>query len=217
MYDGIVTRLPLTFTCPWRTNWRAWLRLAEKPARNTTLSRRSSSIRSRFSPVMPCSRAASRVHVAELLLEHAVDAARLLLLAELEQVLAVADATTAVLAGRVRLALHRAAHGVALRALEEQLHPLATAELADGTRVTRHRQTLRRFGGRQPLCGIGVTSLMPTTSMPVFWMVRIAVSRPEPGPFTTHVDPAHRRAPSRVAPRSPPRAARRTAWTCVSP
>src|SRR5262245_61803635 len=25
---------------------------------------------------------------------------------------------------------------------------------------------------------------MPTTSIPVFWMVRIAVSRPEPGPFT---------------------------------
>ena len=46
-------------------------------------------------------------------------------------------------------------------------------------------QTLRRLGGRQPLCGIGVTSLMPTTSMPVFWIVRIAVSRPEPGPFTT--------------------------------
>src|SRR6476646_1966190 len=26
---------------------------------------------------------------------------------------------------------------------------------------------------------------MPTTSMPVFWIVRIAVSRPEPGPLTT--------------------------------
>ena len=35
-------------------------------------------------------------------------------------------------------------------------------------------QTLRRLGGRQPLCGIGVTSLMPTTSMPVFWIVRMA-------------------------------------------
>src|SRR5262245_41516227 len=45
-------------------------------------------------------------------------------------------------------------------------------------------QTLRRLGGRQPLCGIGVTSLMPTTSMPAFWIDRIAVSRPEPGPFT---------------------------------
>ena len=25
---------------------------------------------------------------------------------------------------------------------------------------------------------------MPVTSMPMFWMVRMAVSRPEPGPFT---------------------------------
>ena len=29
-YDGIVTRLPFTSTWPWRTNWRAWLRLAAK-------------------------------------------------------------------------------------------------------------------------------------------------------------------------------------------
>src|SRR5437764_1947685 len=46
-------------------------------------------------------------------------------------------------------------------------------------------QTLRRFGGRQPLWGIGVTSLMPDTSMPVFIRLRMAVSRPEPGPFTS--------------------------------
>src|SRR3954447_8655838 len=46
-------------------------------------------------------------------------------------------------------------------------------------------QTLRRFGGRQPLCGTGVTSLMPDTSMPVFMIERMAVSRPEPGPFTS--------------------------------
>src|SRR3954469_2685152 len=46
-------------------------------------------------------------------------------------------------------------------------------------------QTLRRFGGRQPLWGIGVTSLMPDTSIPVFCSERMAVSRPEPGPFTS--------------------------------
>src|SRR4051812_30907672 len=46
-------------------------------------------------------------------------------------------------------------------------------------------QTLRRLGGRHPLCGTGVTSLMPATSMPTFCSERIAVSRPEPGPFTT--------------------------------
>src|SRR5688500_12407256 len=45
-------------------------------------------------------------------------------------------------------------------------------------------QPLVRFGRRQPLCGIGVTSLIDVTSMPVFWMERTAVSRPEPGPFT---------------------------------
>ena len=41
------------------------------------------------------------------------------------------------------------------------------------------------LGGRQPLWGTGVTSLMPVTSMPVFWSERMAVSRPEPGPLTT--------------------------------
>src|SRR5262245_27380944 len=45
-------------------------------------------------------------------------------------------------------------------------------------------QTRRRFGGRQPLWGTGVTSLMPVTSMAAFWIERMAVSRPEPGPFT---------------------------------
>src|ERR1700759_1496356 len=44
---------------------------------------------------------------------------------------------------------------------------------------------LRRLGGRQPLWGTGVTSLMPVTSIPTFWIERIAVSRPEPGPVTT--------------------------------
>src|SRR5215213_1758224 len=46
-------------------------------------------------------------------------------------------------------------------------------------------QTLRRLGGRQPLWGTGVTSLMPDTSMPEFWRERMAVSRPEPGPLTS--------------------------------
>ena len=35
------------------------------------------------------------------------------------------------------------------------------------------------------MCGTGVTSLMPVTSIPTFWMDRMAVSRPEPGPLTT--------------------------------
>src|SRR5919197_1639155 len=45
-------------------------------------------------------------------------------------------------------------------------------------------QTLRRLGGRQPLCGTGVTSEMVPTSSPAACSDRIAVSRPEPGPLT---------------------------------
>src|SRR6266545_4717924 len=45
-------------------------------------------------------------------------------------------------------------------------------------------QTLRRFGGRHPLCGCGVTSEICPTSRPTACSERIAVSRPEPGPLT---------------------------------
>src|SRR3954452_17272306 len=38
--------------------------------------------------------------------------------------------------------------------------------------------------GRQPLWACGVTSRMLLTSRPAAWSERIAVSRPEPGPFT---------------------------------
>src|SRR6185436_13210878 len=44
--------------------------------------------------------------------------------------------------------------------------------------------TLRRFGGRQPLCGIGVVSRIVTTRIPAFAIARIADSRPPPGPLT---------------------------------
>src|SRR5438105_13926908 len=44
--------------------------------------------------------------------------------------------------------------------------------------------TLLRFGGRQPLCGIGVTSLIFRTSMPAAASARTADSRPDPGPLT---------------------------------
>jgi hypothetical protein len=40
------------------------------------------------------------------------------------------------------------------------------------------------LGGRTPLCGEGVTSLIAPTSRPVAVRERIAVSRPEPGPLT---------------------------------
>lgn len=45
-------------------------------------------------------------------------------------------------------------------------------------------QTLLRLGGRQPLWGSGVTSMISVTSMPAPWMVRMADSRPLPGPLT---------------------------------
>src|SRR6185437_7969795 len=45
-------------------------------------------------------------------------------------------------------------------------------------------QTLRRLGGRQPLCGIGVTSLMERICRPAAASAWMADSRPEPGPCT---------------------------------
>src|SRR3990170_2859663 len=44
--------------------------------------------------------------------------------------------------------------------------------------------TRLRFGGRQPLCGIGVTSRIDFTSRPTVCSARMADSRPEPGPLT---------------------------------
>src|SRR4051812_34237411 len=133
------------------------------------------------------------VVVVELLLQHAVDAAGLLLLAKLEQVLALLGPTAAVLARRVRPDLDRALRALALAALEEQLHLLPAAEPAVSTGVTGHLslsptgsggQTRRRLGGRQPLCGTGVTSWIVPTSRPAACSDRMAVSRPEPGPLT---------------------------------
>src|SRR5688572_9998739 len=54
-------------------------------------------------------------------------------------------------------------------------------------------QTLRRFGGRQPLCGIGVTSLIDLTWSPADASAWMADSRPLPGPCTrtwTRLTPA---------------------------
>src|SRR5919108_3664781 len=50
--------------------------------------------------------------------------------------------------------------------------------------VYRATYTLLRRGGRQPLCGTGVTSAIWLISNPVAASERMAVSRPEPGPFT---------------------------------
>src|SRR5262249_14286574 len=74
----------------------------------------------------------------ELRLEEPVETARLLLLAQLEQVLALLDAAAAVLARRIGAALDRALLRQAALALEEELHPLAAALLALRRRVSSH-------------------------------------------------------------------------------
>src|SRR5215470_11118498 len=44
--------------------------------------------------------------------------------------------------------------------------------------------TRRFLGGRQPLCGSGVTSSMALMDRPAAWRAVMADSRPEPGPLT---------------------------------
>src|SRR5512142_3160000 len=51
-------------------------------------------------------------------------------------------------------------------------------------RRARHDQTRRRFEGRTPLCGIGVTSRIEVIVKPAACSARSALSRPEPGPRT---------------------------------
>src|SRR5262249_55899572 len=123
------------------------------------------------------------VGVTELLLEQAVVAARLLLLSKLQQVLALLDAATAVLARRVGAALDRALLRQAALALEEELDAFPSAEAALGSEIAGH-QTRLRFFCRTPLWACGETSLTPRISSPAAWSERIAVSRPEPGPLT---------------------------------
>src|SRR5580698_3611681 len=102
------------------------------------------------------------VVVVELAFKDAVDPLGLLLLPDLEQELALLRPVPAVLARGIGPDLNRALRRIALRALQEQLHLLAAAALAVRTGVSSHSvatpQTRRRFGGRQPLCGTGVTS-----------------------------------------------------------
>src|SRR5512133_789430 len=89
------------------------------------------------------------VVVVELLLEHAVDAAGLLLLPELQVVLALLEPAAAVLAGRVGALLHRALGALALGALEEELGLLAPAEPA--VRAGVSRQFLLALSDAAPL------------------------------------------------------------------
>src|SRR3954465_1143902 len=78
------------------------------------------------------------VVLAELLLEHPVVAARLLLLAQLDAVLGLLLAAAAVVARRVGAALDAALVGQAALALEEQLLALTAALLALGRCIACH-------------------------------------------------------------------------------
>src|SRR6185436_18239177 len=107
------------------------------------------------------------VGVAELPLEQPVGVAHLLLLAQLLAVVGEARAALlAVLAGRVGAALHRALVGEALLALEVELLAFAAAMTAL-VEILGHVYTLRRFGGRHPLWGIGVTSAIEPILRPI--------------------------------------------------
>ena len=85
---------------------------------------------------------------------------------------------------------------------------------ADASNVKR--QTRRRLRGRQPLCGIGVTSRIEVMVKPAACSARSADSRPEPGPETSTSSvrmPCS--APCGRRPRQ--RSGRRRGSTCASP
>src|SRR5713101_7725216 len=67
--------------------------------------------------------------------------------------------------------------------LSSQKNPVS-AVLLVLLRTENCSHTLRRFGGRHPLCGIGVASLIERTSIPAAARARTADSRPDPGPLT---------------------------------
>src|SRR5206468_2221910 len=111
---------------------------------------------------------------AELIFEHTVDALHLLLLAQLHAVAHHLGLARLAVLSRWKVALlDGALLRIAALSLEEELHSLSPAEPAHRTHVSCH-YTLRLFGGRQPLCGIGVTSRMDFTSMPIVCSARIA-------------------------------------------
>src|SRR5258708_4822606 len=140
--------------------------------------------------------------IAELPLQQAVRALDLLLLAQLQTVSGDLRAPRLPVLPRHEVALlNRALLRKATQAFQKQLLPFPAAQAADCISVScqllfslpktlgifslSHKyQTRRRFGGRQPLCGIGVTSRITTMWSPAAASARTADSRPEPGPFT---------------------------------
>ena len=106
----------------------------------------------------------TQVSIVELLLQNAVDKLDLLLLLQLRCVLRLLLAHVAIgVAGGILLCI---AH-------DRRRNAQGLATLCDRLRILCHNsissfdQTRRRFGGRQPLWGMGVTSLIRVTSRPV--------------------------------------------------
>src|SRR5690606_14493153 len=103
------------------------------------------------------------VVTAELTLEHAIDTTYFLLFTQLGAVVGQATAMLAMNAWRsfdVALGFERAR-----TTLQEEIGAFTTRQFALGTNITSHSSlspdyTRRFFGGRHPLCGIGVTSVM---------------------------------------------------------
>src|SRR5699024_5269616 len=127
------------------------------------------------------------VILVELALQHAVVTAGLLLLTQLHTVLGQLLGAAPVVHTRGKgPALHGALVGVAAVALQEELLALSAALAADCSGISSHNSyssfsyTRRRLGGRQPLWGMGVTSLIRVTSRPTACRARMAASRPAP-------------------------------------
>ena len=109
-------------------------------------------------------------------------------------------------------------HGSVIAAVAGAWHPVVVSWLAaEAPPLPESRQTRRRFGGRQPLCGMGVTSRIAVTCRPQDCSARSADSRPEPGPAHLDFDRSSCRAPwppGRPVRRRP---GRHRASTCASP
>ena len=158
----------------------------------------------------------------ELRLQNAVDAAHLLLLAELQPVGLHLVAPLAVLAGRVRAPLDRALLLEAPLPLEEELHPLATAKPTHRLVISCHCYLLA------PLDPAPLRRPTPVVRdrRHVLDALDLEPRRREradrglaPGPWSLelHVDACARRAPGPARPRCGRRAGPRTACPCGSP
>src|SRR5579864_7131460 len=67
------------------------------------------------------------------------------------------------------------------------LGPLYFIEEVGGDGKQSGDYTRRRRAGRQPPCGIGVTSMMASRLRPAPWSPRMDCSRPGPSPFTSTI------------------------------